>query len=156
MKTATISEIKRELRELPKEEIAALCIRLGNFKKENKELLTYLLYESQDLDSYILAVNQEMEDDFELINTSSFYFIAKSVRKILRGAKKHIRYTQSKKAEVEILLKYCQLMKSMSPSYTRSTVLTNLYERHLVSIQKALTTLDEDLQYDYQVELDKL
>ena len=36
------------------------------------------------------------------------------------------------------------------------TVLRNLYERQLSGIEKAVSTLHEDLQYDFQLEIDRL
>ncbi len=156
MKAATVTEIKRELKDKSPEELVALCLRLSKFKKENKELLTYLLYEASDRDAYITSVQDEIDGMYSAINTSSFYFIAKSLRKILRITKKFIRYTQDKQVEVELLLYYCRKMKSMSPSITRSTSLMNLYDRQIALMRKSMLALNEDLQYDYQMELDNL
>ena len=44
MKAATLNELKHELSHLPAEELLDLCTRLARFKKENKELLTFLLF----------------------------------------------------------------------------------------------------------------
>ena len=38
MKAATLNEIKQELTNLPSTRVLELCLRLGRFKKENKEL----------------------------------------------------------------------------------------------------------------------
>ena len=46
MKAATVAQLKKELQFKSQEEIMELCLRLARFKKENKELLTYLLFES--------------------------------------------------------------------------------------------------------------
>ena len=48
MKPATISEIKKTLFSLEKEEVVEHCLRLIKYKKENKELLNYLLFESSN------------------------------------------------------------------------------------------------------------
>ena len=48
MKAATVHEIKVELSTLKAAELVDLCLRLTKFKKENKELLTYLLFEGHD------------------------------------------------------------------------------------------------------------
>ena len=45
MKAATINELKQELQNIPPAKVTELCLRLARFKKENKELLTYLLFE---------------------------------------------------------------------------------------------------------------
>lgn len=47
----------------------------GPFQKENKELLTYLLFEAHDTTAYINGVKAEMDSQFESINKSSVYFV---------------------------------------------------------------------------------
>src|SRR6188768_3029259 len=113
MKAASVNEIKQELKELNPAQLAELCLRLARFKKENKELLTFLLFEAHDLSSYIDSVKQQMDENFAEINTSNIYFAKKTLRKILRIANKYIRYTGSKEAEVEILLYYCTNFKGL-------------------------------------------
>ena len=44
----------------------------------------------------------------------------------------------------------------MQPSMHNSIALRNIYERQLILIKKTIKTLDEDLQYDYGVELENL
>jgi len=48
MKAVTINGISQELLNLSPKELCDLCLRLARFRKENKELLTYLLFESSD------------------------------------------------------------------------------------------------------------
>ena len=156
MKAATVTELKRELSTRPPKELLELCLRLSKFKKENKELLTYLLFEANDEDGYILSIKREIDFEFEQINTTSFYYIKKSIRKILRNIKKYIRYSKKKETEVELLIYFCIKLKNFQPSYRRSIALRNLYQRQIQMIKKAISYLDEDLQYDYSVELEDL
>ena len=97
-----------------------------------------------------------MEVQFEEININSYFYIKKSVRKILREIKKYIRYSQNKETEVELLLHFCAILKDFSPSIQSNVTLTNLYNRQLDFIEKKVTTLHEDLQYDYKIELEEL
>ena len=131
-------------------------LRLARFKKDNKELLTYLLFESGDEMGYIRTVQREMDIQFEGISSTSFYYIKKSVRKILRNVKKYIRYSGKKQTEVELLLYFCRSLRKLSPSFKRSTVLINMYEGQIRMIRKALAKLHEDLQFDYEEELNEL
>lgn len=156
MKTATVKEIKDELKHSSSDELMNLCLRLARFKKENKELLTYLLFEAHDESSYKEAVKREIDEQFELINRDSYFYIKKSVRKILRLIKKYNRYSLNKETEVELLLYYCQKLNDFSPSIRRNVTLTNLYERQLEFIRKKLAVLHEDLQYDYSIQLEEL
>ena len=100
MKAASLKEIKTELNHRSTQEILELCLRLSKFKKENKELLTYLLFESANEEAFIQSIKETVDADFETINTKTFYFIKKSVRKILRELKKFIRYSQNKETEI--------------------------------------------------------
>ncbi|WP_370479647.1 hypothetical protein [Tamlana flava] len=154
MKPASLPEIKKELQTLATQEILELCLRLGRFKKENKELLTYLLFESHNESGYIESVKSYMDDEFNLINTSSYFYIRKSARKILRNVKKYIRYSQNKETEVELLLYFCQKLRDFKPSIKRSTQLQNMYTRQLLLAKKIIAKLHEDLQYDYNLLLE--
>lgn len=154
MKAATVRELKLELNNRPQKELVDLCLRLSRFKKENKELLTYLLYEVADEATFVSGVKSEIDFEFEQINRTNYYFIKKSVRKILRLIKKYIRYSKQKETEVELLIYYCSKLKEMKPPIEGNVTLQNLFNRQLGIINKAMKSLHEDLQYDFQIELD--
>ncbi len=156
MKPVTIKKIKDELHYKSSQELIELCLKLSKFKKENKELLSYLLFDVGDEATYIYNVNEYSTLLFGDINTKSFFYIRKSVRKILKLTKKYIRYSKKKETEVELLLHFCKELKKVSPSISKSPRLLNVYNRQLILIKKAIATLHEDLQYDYQLEFDKL
>ena len=156
MKAASVNEIKQELKDLNPAQLAELCLRLARFKKENKELLTFLLFEAHDLSGYIDSVKLQMDENFAEINTSNIYFAKKTLRKILRIANKYIRYTGSKEAEVEILLHYITSFKGVKLSWHKSTALTNLYNAQIKKIKAAIDTMHEDLQYDYLQSVERL
>ena len=156
MKAVSVVTIRKELKHKSSDELAELCLRLSRFKKENKELLTYLLFEADSEAGYIETVKAEIDEQFELINTDSFFYIKKSVRKILRNTKKYIRYSLNKETEVELLLYFCKQLKAMKPSISRNTTLTNIYERNIEAITKKVLALHEDLQYDYTLALEEM
>jgi hypothetical protein len=156
MKAVSVVTIKKELKYLSNDELTELCLRLSKFKKENKELLTYLLFESHDESGYIETVKQFVDEQFELINTNSYFYIKKSVRKILRNIKKYAKYSLKKETEVELLLYFCHKLKTFSPSIKRNVTLTNIFQRQLILIKKIVATLHEDLQYDYTLLIEEL
>ncbi|MFA5417890.1 MAG: hypothetical protein WC341_05475 [Bacteroidales bacterium] len=156
MKTATVKELKLELSTRSPKELLEICLRLSKFKKENKEFLTYLLYESNDEEAYIEGVKFEIDQQFEQINNQNWYLVKKSVRKILRTAKTYIRYSKNKQTEVELLIHFCTQLKNMKPSIKNNHVLTNLLERQVQMIRKSLLSLHEDLRYDYETILEEL
>jgi len=156
MKAVTVKELSQELTFRTPKELRDICLRLSRFKKENKELLTYLLFESLDEQLYISNVKQEIDAQFEQINRSSYYLIKKSIRKSLAMTRKYIRYSQKKQTEVELLIYFCTKLRKFSPSIDRNTTLMNIYTRLTDTIIRKLPLLHEDLQYDYRLELNDL
>jgi hypothetical protein len=155
MKAASSSEIKQELKQRSPAELIELCLRLARFKKENKELLTYLLFEAEDRDSYIKSVRDEIDEGFAGVNTSSIYYSKKTLRKILRIAQKFVRYSGDPVVEAEVLLHYAHQLNSLDLRWKHSTLLMNLYKGVLKKAGAAIETLHEDLQYDYLKRLEK-
>jgi hypothetical protein len=156
MKAASLSELKAELKTLPPAQLLEICLHLAKYKKENKELLTYLLYEAQDESAYIKGIKDLISEQFEDINKSNIYFAKKTIRKILRTTSKYIKYSGSKQTEIELLLSFCKKVKDLGIAIHTSTALTNLYNRQIQKIEKALATMHEDLQYDYKEDLNSL
>jgi hypothetical protein len=156
MKAASVHELKDELQQLPPKQLVELCLRLSRFKKENKELLTYLLFEANDLPGYITLVKQQMDEAFQALNTSQIFLAKKTIRKTLRIANKHVRFTGSKQAEVELLIHFCTLLKGSGIQLQKSTAMLNLYNQQLKKTRKALEGMHEEEQYDYLRIVEKL
>ncbi|MEI6508417.1 MAG: hypothetical protein WCO54_08020 [Bacteroidota bacterium] len=156
MKAATLHEIKNELQKLAPSRVAEVCMRLGKYKKDNKELLTYLLFEADDENTFISGVKEEVEKGFSEINSSTLYFAKKSIRKILRSVNRYIRYSGLKQTEVELLIHFCKTLKSSGIQYEESTAMVNLYQSQIKKIRKALSSLHEDIQYDFNRDLEIL
>lgn len=154
MKAASLKEIKTELHALDPATVLDLCMRLAKYKKENKELLTYLLFEANQEHTYIENVKAELIELFEAVPKSNVYLQKKVLRKILRMANKQIKYSGIKQTELEVRIFFCTKMKDSRVPLTRGTVLFNLYQQQLKNINNALDKLPEDIQADYQRELD--
>lgn len=154
MKAATAKEIRKELKERSTKELLDYCLRLSRFKKENKELLTYLLFESDNEESYRRNVMEEVDEQFTQLNPRSYYQLTKSVRRILRNLRKFIRYSGNKETEVELLLHFCKRLEKLNPG--RYTALFNLYQRTIAGVEKKIGALHEDLQYDHYQQLREL
>ncbi len=156
MKSATIHEIKQELSTVKPAQLVELCLRLARFKKENKELLTYLLFEANDEQAYIAAIKHEIDENFAAINLSQLYFAKKSLRKIARIINKYCRYSGSKQTEVELRIYFCSQLKESGIPVERNPVINNLFLSQLKKVNAVLATLHEDLQYDYLRDMEKL
>jgi len=156
MKAATINEIKQELQDLSPTRLSELCLRLAKFKKDNKELLTYLLFEAADEPAFIASIKKEIDDEFAGLPKPNLYLTKKSLRKVLRITAKQIRYTGSPQAEVELLTYFLRKLKNSGIPYGDSPVLVNLYRGQLKKVRGVIDGLHEDLQYDYLRELQGL
>jgi len=156
MKSATVKEIKEELSSHSKQELVQLCLDLAKFKKENKELLTYLLYESVNEEVFAAGVIKEMDEQFALVNQTSQYLAKKNIRRILRLTLKYIRYSRKKETDIALRIHFCTKLKQFGNLIEVSTTMKNLYNRELTYLKKAVATLHEDLQYDYVQTLELL
>lgn len=156
MKAASIQEIKQELLSLSPSRLTGICLRLARFKKDNKELLTWLLFEATDEMAFIVSVKKEIDLEFEGLPKPNLYLTKKSLRKVLRSTAKQIRYTGSPQAEVELLSYFLRKLQNSGIPYRDSPVLVNLYRQQLKKIRSVIDGLHEDLQYDYLRELQDL
>ncbi len=156
MKSATLKQIKVELSDYPNDKMLSLLLRLAKYKKDNKELLTYLLFEAENEDGYIDAVKQQIDEGFEPINIDSMYFAKKTVRKVLRTTEKFIRYSGLKQTEVSLRIYFCYKMRMQFIDWKNSVAMTNLYDRQVVKIEKAISQLHEDLQFDFRIEMEEM
>lgn len=151
MKASSLNEIKKELQTLEPETLQEICMRLGKFKKENKELITYLLFESNNEQAYIENVKEQLETEFQdLPRGGNTYFIKKTLRKILRFANRQIKYSGIKQTEVEIRVFFLLKMREAKVPIPSGTVLYNLYHQQLKKINSVMEKLPEDLQADYE------
>ena len=156
MKAASIQELKQELQHSSVKEITELCLRLARFKKENKELLTYLLFEAGNVEAYTESVKEFMQDAFREVNTSNLYFVKKSLRKILLQVNKYIKFTGNKQIEAVLLMHFCRLLKNAGIDIQKSTALHNIYLQQIKKIRAAIDVLHEDIQYDLTKNMNNL
>jgi len=154
VKAASIHQIKKELSNRSPSEILEICLRLGKFKKDNKELITYLLFEAGDERAYINYVNEEVSHLFSEINSSNLYYTKKGLRKIVRYIDKCIRYSGIGETAIQIRIHFIKEMKQMNINWKRSVLINNIYLRQLKKIDSQIAKLHEDLQYDYRREIE--
>lgn len=156
MKSASLAEIKKELKTRHADEVFELCARMAKYKKDNKELLNYLLFESENESEYVESIKNDITEAFDAINTSGFYLAKKTVRRALRIANKYAKYSDVAETELELLVHFCREMKGVEIDFTRSKVMMNLYCRQLERIDKIYRTLHEDLRFDFEADIQEL
>jgi vacuolar-type H+-ATPase catalytic subunit A/Vma1 len=156
MKSASISELQKELHLIERKQLIELCVRLSKYKKENKEYLNYLLFETPDEKQYINNVKELIDEGFDGLNRKTVYFTKKGLRKVVRIMNKFIKFSDSKQTELELRIYFVKKMKAEHIPIDESLVLSNLYHREIEKVKSTLVKLHEDIQYDYQQEVEQL
>jgi len=156
MKAASSKEIKAALIEQSPTQLIELCLRLARFKKENKELLTYLLFEEQDEEGYIISAKKVIDEGFETLNIQSVYIAKKNLRKIIRITNKFIKYSGIDTTEITLLIYVCRCILESGLKLNNSVALKNIYLSLIKKIKTRITGMHEDLQYDFNKEIEEL
>ena len=153
--TYGVANIKKEIQHLPHEQLAELCMRLVRYKKENKELLAYLLFEVGDEQGFTEKVKAEASFMLSQLPSQS-YLAAKSIRKILRLLAKYTKFISSKTAEIDLLISFCQGYVQYVDKKVNYKPMRQILVRQLEKIRTLIAKLHEDLQFDYTEEYNLL
>ncbi len=156
MKAASINELKQELSTLSSKKVLELCLRLARYKKENKELLSYLLFEAHNEQGFTETVKKEIDELFEELPKATPYLTKKALRKMLRLISKYSKHTGTKESAVEMLLHFCIKLKNSGIRIYKNKALLNLYEQQLKKLNAFISLIHEDLRFDYKNQLEQL
>lgn len=156
MEVASLPKIRKELNHLPPDELVAIVNRLVKYKKENKELLDYLLFRSADELSFIAEVKGMVEVEFETINRQNLFWARKSIRRILRLVNKYSRYSGKPETDIELRAHFCITLRDSGIPLSHSAALSNLYDREVQRVEKAIGKLHEDIRFDYRHLVDEI
>jgi hypothetical protein len=153
--TYGLQDIKKEIQHLPPEQLVELCLRLARYKKENKELLAYLLFEANNDQAFIENIKAEIGFMFSQLPSES-YLAAKYMRKILRLIGKYTKFMGSKTAEIELLISFCYAFLQYTERRTSYKPIRLILTRQLEKIRNLIKKLHEDLQFDYTQDYNSL
>ena len=157
MKAVSLSELKKELQEIPPKELIELCVALAKYKKDNKEFLSYLLFEAHDKNAFVNEVKAEIDEHMTLLQTQpNLYFVKKGLRKMLRTITKYNKYMNDKALSADLHIYFCNKLKHSGIPYHKSQLIVNMYEQQLKKINTLISSLHEDLRQDYLHDLEKL
>ncbi len=156
MNTASVNELKKELNTLDPDKVLELFMRVIKYKKENKELLSYLLFDASDEAGYIQNIRTEIDRQFDEMNKSNFYYAKKSIRKVLRTVNKYIRFSGEPSTQVELLIYFCKKIRQSGLELNESVALSNIYQNQFKKIQQTIAGMHEDLQHDFLGEIEKI
>ena len=150
MKAASIKELRTALELLPEADLRHIVQRFARFRKENKELLTYLLFDGRNEEQYVADIKAHMDEEFANVHPSNPYFAKKTIRKILRQANRFTNYSESDQTTVEVLLYFLEKMRELKINIKKTQMLFNMYQSQTKKINKLIDKMHEDLQYDYR------
>lgn len=156
MKAASINEVKQELLTLPPKKVLDLCLKLARFKKENKELLSYLLFDAENEQGYVESIKKEIDEQFAELSKGNWYLTKKGLRKILKAITKYSKHTSTKESEVEMLIHFCSNLKTSGIRIRSYKALSALYDGQLKKLNILVEQVHEDLRFDYKRQLEQL
>ena len=149
MQTATIAQLRKEMQHLSHAELLTVCTRMIKYNKENKELLSYALFESKNEQAFLLEVKQEIHAQFDEVNTASIFWAKKTLRKILRMIVKQAKFSGQPATAIELHIYFCQQLQQLPYPIFESNVVQTMYSNQLKKINKYILSIHEDLQFDY-------
>ena len=152
MKAASIAELKKELVRLEHGELLDACLRLARFKKDNKELLTYLLFLQQDEATFANSLCAEIDEQFSLTPNAH----KKTLRKLIRWMNKCMRFTKVKDTEIQVRLHFCRRLRSSKTPIRKSKVVINMYNGQLKKVRTVIEKLHNDIKNEVEREIQGL
>ena len=151
MDPAPLAEIKRTLMLMDRSELLDACLRLARFKKDNKELLTYMLFLSQDEQGYANYLCGIIDGHFrETPNAHK-----KTLRKIIRWMNKCLRFSGVKETEVQVRMHFCQALRDSQTPFRKHRVMLNMYTGQIKKIRKAIEKFHDDIKRDVERDISK-
>ena len=150
MISSSLSIIKKELQSLSPQQLIEVCISLSKFKKENKELVDYLLFKANNEEDFIKEINADVSILMQDVHYTNIYLAKKSIRKILKTVNKYLNFSKNATTKVEIMLHFCRELDKHKLNRKSEPTLYNLYQNQLKKIRKEISKMHEDLQFDYE------
>ena len=156
MNIPSLAAIKKELSYLDEKELSSLILDLSKFTRDNKAFLYFKLNERDQPSLFVDTVKDELDEQFQTANTTSFYLTKKSAQTIRRKLNKALKFSKNKEDQVELLLYFCEQLLKYGYLKYKHPILQSLFLKQTEKIQKSIAALHEDLQYDYSIRLDEL
>ena len=151
----SLQEQKKELHQLSKTELEAICLRFARFKKENKELLEFVLFHQGNPQAYADALKKDLEEVFKSLSGAN-YTDAKKLRKITKALNKHAKYMQNPTLEVDLWIWFCLTYCDSMAAKSTAQVIRNFFVKAVLKVEKMQSKLHEDLAFDVAQELEKI
>ncbi len=156
MKIASLANIKKELQFLSEKELIDLITDLSKFSMDNKKFLFFKLFEKENPRLFTEMVQEELIEAFQQANTRNSHYAKKAAQSIRRKLNKLLKLSKDKATHIELIAFYCQKLHEYGYLSYKHPVIENIYRMQLGKIEKLISGLHEDLQYDYEYLIEKL
>ncbi len=156
MIAASSKNIKDAIERKSVKELQELILRLVRFKKENKELATYLLFYEGVEQEFVADAKSAINDIFADVNTKTVFYAKKGLRKMLRTGAKFSKYSADKTTALEVAIEQATLLTTLPNNLKTSTLIKNMYASNLKKILATIKLLHADIQYDYKKAIENL
>ncbi|WP_209328796.1 hypothetical protein [Lunatimonas salinarum] len=157
MNLPTLAELKKELLFLDQKELVGLLTDLAKLNKDNKTFLYFKVFERDDPGLFVKEGIRELEAEFlKGYYSNSYHTAKKSAQRIRKVLNKLLALNKDKGVHTDLLIAFCNFLHQYGYLGFRHPVIDNLYAQQVRKLEKAISALHEDFQYDYQAELAKL
>ncbi|MFN8337587.1 MAG: hypothetical protein U0T36_01055 [Saprospiraceae bacterium] len=156
MKSASLSQIKKELAEYSPNQMIELIIRLMKHKVENKELVSYLLFDADDIAEFLSLIKMEIDEIISQLDFREGFHSKRGLKKCLRSITKYSKFMASKDAEVELLVHFCKVVRTKCGQHYCPKPIQLIFHQTIEKIKKLLPSVHEDLQNDYIYEISNI
>ncbi|NVK50448.1 MAG: hypothetical protein HWE09_11805 [Cyclobacteriaceae bacterium] len=155
MQFPSLAQLKKELALFDDKELIELISELAKFSRDNKAYLFFKLHEKESPHLFVEMATEELELEFQKANTQHRYYAKKSAQAIRRKMNKLLKLSKRKEDQIEVILFFCERLKEYGYLKHRHPVIQNLFDIQIGKVEKLISALHEDLQYDYGVRLEE-
>ncbi|MDN3690138.1 hypothetical protein [Cyclobacterium jeungdonense] len=156
MQLPSLNSLKKELQHRDSKELIDLVLHLSKLNRDNKAFLYFKLFDSDDASLFVDTVKEELEKAFNSANSKNYYFAKKSAQGIRRILNKNLKLTKDSNAKIELITFFCRQLEEFGYLEYHYPVIDNLYALQVGKVEKLIGNLHEDLQFDYQEQLENL
>ncbi len=153
MKPATLVQIRKELETISPQRLMALTLRLIKFKTENKEFVSYLLFDEDQLSEYLADLKFEISAMLDDVTFTKPLIAKKTLRKCQKTITKHAKYMGSKDAEAELYIFIIRKIHEKGINKYTNRTIQIIYLRLIEKVKKLLPNIHNDLRIDFEKEI---
>lgn len=156
MEIPSLAQLKKDLSYLSEKELIELITDLAKFSRDNKSFLYFKLNERDQPNLFVDSVRAELDEAFQTANTKNYHLAKKAAQTIRRKLNKALKLSKNKADQAELILYFCEQMKTYEYHRHHHPVINNLFQVQLGKARRLISTLHEDLQSDFSYRIEEL